>query len=170
MNKFGIYFIVTIFAIIALSRIHSNQSRLPGTGVNEIDFTIIDHENKSVSLSDFRGKAVLLNFWATWCGYCRKERTELNYLHKKYSDRGLVILSVAGDSSIERVREYLLENPVEYHVLWDSDGTVSESYNVRGLPTNFLIDREGRILKKFVGYRNWTDPVSDEEIQALIEW
>ena len=111
---------------------------------------------------------VLLNFWATWCPYCRKERAELNHLYDEYNDKGLVIISISKDRSLVKVQQYIKKNPVDFIVLSDSDGEVSESYGVRALPTNFLIDRDGRLLKKFTGYRKWTDPASSEVLQDLL--
>ena len=139
-----------------------------GSGKEAKDFTLKDLDGYDVSLSSFSGKTVLLNFWATWCPYCRKERAELNDLHKKYYDKDLVIISIAGDKSLEKVRQYISKNPVDFLVLSDSDGEVAESYGVRALPTNFLIDRDGRIIKKFSGYRKWTDPASSEVLLDLL--
>ena len=119
----------------------------PVTGKVAKDFILKDLEGYNFSLSSFRGKVVLLNFWATWCPYCRKERSELNNLHKEYYDKELVILSVATDRSLVKLQRFIKDNPVDFIVLSDSDGEVSESYGVRAFPTNFLIDRDGRIRK-----------------------
>ena len=132
------------------------------------DFTLKDMQGGAVSLSSFRGKAVLLNFWATWCPYCRKERAELNHLYRKYHGRGLVIISVSNDRSVDKVREYLKKIPADFIVLSDNDSTVSDSYGVRALPTNILVDRGGRVMNKFTGYRRWTDPASSGVLEELL--
>jgi peroxiredoxin len=138
------------------------------TGKEAEDFTLKDLDGNDVSLSSFRGKVVLLNFWASWCPYCRKERAELNNLQKEYDGKNLVIISVSGDRSLVKLQQYIKKNPVDFIVLSDSDGEVSESYGVRALPTNFLIDRQGRILNKFSGYRRWSDPASSEVFLDLL--
>ncbi len=132
------------------------------------DFTIKDLSGKSISLSSFKGKLILLNIWATWCPYCRKERAELNALHREYKDRGLVILSVSNDRSVEKVKRYVKKIPVDFIVLWDSDGNVTNSYGIRALPTNFLIDREGIIKHKLMGFRKWTSRSSKKLIEELL--
>ena len=152
----------------SLSRGFSLWESGTGSGKEAKDFTLKDLDGYDVSLSSFSGKTVLLNFWATWCPYCRKERAELNDLHRKYYDKDLVIISIAWDKSLEKVRQYISKNPVDFLVLSDSDGEVSESYGVRALPTNFLIDRDGRIRNKYSGYRKWTDPASVGVFQELL--
>jgi peroxiredoxin len=163
---------VSLLILLALYP-HSSQSFSlresgSGTGKEAKGFTLKDLEGYDVSLSSFHGKVVLLNFWATWCPYCRKERVELNNLHEEYYGKDLVIISVAGDKSLVKVQGFIKRNPVDFIVLFDSDGEVSNSYGVRALPTNFLIDREGRIIKKYSGYRKWTDPPSSEVLLDLL--
>lgn len=139
------------------------------SGSQAADFTIKNLQGKDVTLSSFKGKPVLLNFWATWCPYCRKERAELNELYKEYSKKGLVIISVANDGSIDKVKKYIENNPANYIVLSDQDNIVTEAYAVYALPTNFLIDRNGTIKNKFTGFRSWTDPASRKLLDELIK-
>jgi peroxiredoxin len=130
-------------------------------------FVLIDLSGKKVSLDSFRGKPVLLNFWATWCPYCRKERSHLNELHRDYRDKGLVILSVSTDRSIKKLRKFMTDTPAEFIVLSDSDGRISTSYNVMGLPSSLLINREGIIKHKFTGFREWNSERSRKLIDTL---
>ncbi|MDO8282937.1 MAG: TlpA disulfide reductase family protein [Thermodesulfovibrionia bacterium] len=138
-------------------------------GSQAADFTIKDLKGNDVTLSSFKGKPVLLNIWATWCPYCRKERAELNELYKEYNGKGLVIISVANDRSIEKVKQYIKNNPASYMVLSDEDSIVTDAYSVYGLPTNFLIDRNGIIKNKFSGFRSWTDPESKKLLEEFIK-
>lgn len=137
-------------------------------GSQATDFTIKDLKGNDVTLSSYKGKPVLLNIWATWCPYCRKERAELNELYKVYNSKGLVIISVANDRSIEKVKQFIKNNPASYIVLSDKDGIVTDAYSVYGLPTNFLIDRNGIIKNKFSGFRSWTDSESVKILDNLI--
>lgn len=138
-------------------------------GAKAPDFTLKDVSGKDVSLSSFKGKPVLLNFWATWCPYCRKERAHLNALYKEYRDRGLIILSVSTDQSAAKVKEYLKQTPAEFTVLSDSSGTASSLYSVGGLPTSYLINRDGIIKHRFVGFREWTEAGSKSLIDKLFD-
>jgi peroxiredoxin len=131
------------------------------------DFTLKDTSGKEISLLSFKGKPVLLNFWATWCPYCRRERPHLNALHKDYKDKGLIILSVSTDQSTAKLKEFLKTAPAEFIVLSDSSGTASSLYNVGGLPTSYLISREGIIKQRFMGFREWTDSGSKMLIDKL---
>jgi len=138
-------------------------------GTSAPDFTLKDMSGKKVSLSSFKGKPVFLNFWATWCPYCRKERKHLNSLHNDYKDKGLIILSVSTDNSLVTVKRYLNRIPADFIVLSDSDGRAAASYNVGGLPTSFLINREGNIAQTFMGFRDWSNKGSRELFDTLLD-
>jgi len=116
------------------------------------DFELTSLDGKQVKLSDFRGKAVLLNFWATWCSPCKVEMPWFVDLQKKYGNDGLVVLGVAmDDSDTPKIAQFASELGVNYLVLLGTD-KVSEAYgNVEFLPTSFYIDREGRIVGKGTG-------------------
>lgn len=133
------------------------------------DFTLKDVSGKEVSLSSFKGKPVLLNFWATWCPYCRRERPHLNALHKDYKDKGLIILSVSTDQSTAKLKDFMKNTPAEFIVLSDSGGSASSLFNVGGLPTSYLINREGIIKQRFVGFREWSEKGSKTLIDKLLD-
>ena len=133
------------------------------------EFKARDLSGKSVSLSSFKGKPILLNFWATWCPYCREERPYLNSLHKEYKDKGLVIIAVSLDKSEETVRKFLKKMPLDFIILHDNDNAASQPYGVYSLPTSFTIDRNGIIKDKFLGGRNWTDSNSKKVIEEIIK-
>jgi peroxiredoxin len=130
-------------------------------------FILNDLAGKKISLESFIGRPVLLNFWATWCPYCRKERSHLNDLHRKYKDKGLVILSISTDRSLNKLQQYMEKTPADFIVLSDSEGSVSSSYNIMGLPSSLLIDRQGIIKFKFTGFREWNSKGSIELIDSL---
>jgi peroxiredoxin len=132
-------------------------------------FTLKDLKGNDVSLSSFKGKTVFLNFWATWCPYCRKEREELNALYKAYNEKGLVIISVSLDRSEDTLQSYMKDNPAEYIVLTDTKMTSGAMYGVRGFPTTFLIDRDGVIMYKAPGYKEWSSSASGMIIDKLIK-
>ncbi|MDP3296673.1 MAG: TlpA disulfide reductase family protein [Thermodesulfovibrionia bacterium] len=133
------------------------------------EFKAKDLSGNSVSLSSFKGKPILLNFWATWCPYCREERPYLNSLHKEYKDKGLVIISVSLDKSEEPLRKFLKKTPSDFIILHDNDNAASGPYGVYSLPTSFTVDRNGIIKGKFLGARNWTDSNSKKVIEELIK-
>lgn len=109
------------------------------------NFQLETLEGKNVSLKDFRGKKVLVNFWATWCPYCIQEMPDLNKLYIENKDKDFVVLAVDVGESKADVEKYIKDNPYDFEVLLDKDGRVSMEYLVRGIPTSFMIDKEGII-------------------------
>lgn len=105
-------------------------------------------------LSDYRGKVVLINFWATWCPPCVKEIPDLVELQTSYGDRGLVILGISLDRNPDRVLQPFIDKyKINYPILLD-DGRVAKNYGgITGIPTTFLVDREGIIRNQYVGLR-----------------
>jgi len=152
--------LIAIGAMVAsgkyLNRIRqrANHSTLVGDvrGVSAPDFQLTSLDGKQVKLSDFRGKAVLLNFWATWCSPCKVEMPWFVDLQKKYGSDGLVVIGVAmDDTDTPKIARFASEMGVNYPVLLGTD-KVSEDYgNVEFLPTTFYIDRDGKIVGKGTG-------------------
>ena len=109
-------------------------------------FTLIDASGKTVRLADFRGKVVLLNFWATWCPPCMQEIPWFVEYQAKYEADGLVVLGVSMDESgWEAVRPLLAKMPVNYRIMLGNDAVAREFGGVNSLPSTFLIDRAGRV-------------------------
>lgn len=115
-------------------------------------FTLQDSKGNSVRLADFRGKVVLLNFWATWCGPCKAEIPWFNEFQKKYGGSGVVVLGVSMDEDgWEAVRPYMQKMAVSYRVLLGDNGTAAKYGGIDSLPQTLLIDREGRVAARHVG-------------------
>jgi peroxiredoxin len=133
------------------------------------DFTLPDINGKKVNLSEFRGKVVLLNFWATWCGPCRAEMPSLNNLYNEFKDKGFVVLAVSVDASEKPVKSFEKELKLSFPVLMDKNKAVSfDEYGVLGLPTTFLIDKNGVMIEKIMGEREWDSPQMKEKILKLL--
>ena len=140
------------------------DSSLPDTSdrVEAPDFTLVDQYGEEHTLSDYKGKVVFLNFWATWCPPCREEMPDIEALYKEYGENSedLVILSVANpktkdnpnnnDKTIEEVTKFMEDNGYSYPALMDTTGDVLLQYYITAFPTTFMIDREGRVI----GYAN----------------
>lgn len=120
----------------------------------------------AVHLSDFRGKVVLLNFWATWCPPCVREMPSLEALRKHMNGLDFQLIAVSvDDTGWEAVNPFLMRVPVAMTILLDARGDVSSQYGTYQLPESYLIGRDGRILKKYVGPRDWMDPAIVAEIE-----
>jgi len=132
------------------------------------DFTLKDIDGRDVSLSSLRGRVVLINFWATWCPPCRSEMPSLNSLYKEYRGKGLVVLAISTDRRMSDVKDYVSKNTFEFQILLDPDMRVSRSYKVFSIPTTFLIERNGVIIKRFLGEEDWGSPRIRNEIKKAL--
>jgi len=128
------------------------------------EFSLKDANGRTVRLSDYRGKVVLLNFWATWCGPCKLEIPWFVEFEKRHKDRGFAVLGVSMDEDgWDSVKPYLIRAKVNYRVLMGTD-TVAMLYGgVESLPTTFLIDREGKIARVHVGLVSKSEYENDIE-------
>ena len=132
---------------------------------NADNFMLMNIDGQDVSLSDYQGRFVLLNFWATWCPPCVKEMPALSELHNELNDQhgGLEVVGIHVGPALATVNQFLKDRPVTFDVLIDSDMSLA-SWDVAGLPTTFLISPTGQIIYKAVGEREWN---SKEMIQLI---
>src|SRR3954451_2982013 len=141
----------------------------PGTGKGEaakLDLVVKDMNGAAVRLADYKGKVILLNFWATWCGPCQAEIPELVNTYAEYKDRGVVILGISIDDTAETLRAYAAQKRMQYPVLLMQDD-VDQAYGpIFGVPVTFFIGRDGTISKKHFG--PVTKEQVDQEIKALL--
>ncbi|MDD3088551.1 MAG: TlpA disulfide reductase family protein [Candidatus Omnitrophica bacterium] len=118
------------------------------------DFTLNDLDGKPFSLSSTVGKVVVINFFATWCPPCRMEVPDFQDLHERYAGQGLVIVGISMDQGgAADVKPFVKANGVTYTVVMGNQNVAARYGGIRGIPTTFLIDREGNISQKMVGYR-----------------
>ena len=147
------------------STISQGQPERPEYAIQAPDFTLRTVQGDLFNLSDYKGKVVLLNFWGTWCGPCRREIPDFNKLHDKYQKDGLEIVGITITSgSPERIYNFMKEWDIEYTVLTDIEDyetqRVTAYYGraigqpITGLPTTLIIDRGGYIVKGYIGPRN----------------
>jgi len=134
------------------------------------DFKLNDMDDEPFTLSDYRGKGVLVNFWATWCPPCRKEMPALEALYKKLGDESFAVLAVNQWEDPDHVFAYTGELNVfpTFPILFDPESAISEDYGVKGLPTSFLIDKKGQLAYRAVGGRAFDHPQVERLIRELL--
>ena len=128
-----------------------NRLPYPAKGEPAPDFRLSALDGSPWRLSELRGKVVLLNFWATWCGPCRKELPSLESLHQRFSKDGLAVLGVS-DEKADEVLEFLAEKGITYPTLNDHNAEVFQRYHVTAIPTTLIIGPDGRLRKRIEGY------------------
>jgi thiol-disulfide isomerase/thioredoxin len=150
-----------VFLAFALLTGCVDKSDQPPAGT--ADFTLQDVNGKSVKLSDFKGKVVLLEFWASWCPPCRASVPGLERLHKAFKDKGLAVLAVSMDSGDwDVVKAFISDYGISYTVLKGTD-EVAAQYSVRTIPTLLILNKEGKITKRYLGFG------SEEELERDIK-
>ncbi len=137
--------------------------QIPKNELASIDFQLEDLEGNKRSLSSFKGKVVFLNFWATWCPPCRAEIASMEKLYKRLKGKGLEIIGVDLQEDKKLVRDFVNEYKMTYTVLLDTTGRVGQIYGARSIPTSYIIDRNGMIMARTIGGRQW----DTEEIHNL---
>lgn len=133
------------------------------------DFTLKDVSNKKVSLKDFKGKVVMLNFWATWCGPCRIEMPSMEKLYRQFREKGFVILAVASGDDTDSVDRFIKDYNISFPALMDSNMVVSDSYKVWALPTTYFINSKGQIIGRAQGGRDWGTKEATQYITSLLQ-
>lgn len=126
---------------------------------NAADFNLPDIDGETHKLSAERGHWVFLHFWASWCGPCRKEMPQIQILSQRFSDDELSIMMINTAEDEDTIFSFLASIDVEVNPLLDRDGTVTEVWKPRGLPTTFLIDPDGKVRYQAIGGREWSNPV-----------
>ena len=170
-------FTSTIFLFLVANSAVAHQESFKAMGVvsprNEMpapDFTLQTSNGNSVSLSDFKGKAVLLNFWATWCVPCKKELPSMQRLYDFLKKDGIEVIAISIDrNQRERVNQYVKDYHLTFPVLLDPSQKVRKNFFIMGLPTSYLIGGDGK-LKGFVsGEREWNSPAAKKMFSTLVQ-
>jgi len=134
-----------------------------------VEFRLADLNGKKISLSDFRGKIVFINFWATWCGPCRVEMPAMQKLHTRFKDQNFAMVTINLQEPARKVREFVDRYKLTFTVLLDSQGETGSRFGIRALPTTFILDKSGRIMGQALGAREWNSKKAIALFKHLIE-
>ena len=131
-------------------------------------FRLVDEQGLGVGLDDYAGKMVLLNFWATWCPPCVHEMPSLNAVYERFRDEGFVVLAISVDEDGEQYRTFLREAGVTFPTARDPERSVSTRYGTVKYPESYLISRDGRVLRKYIGPEDWTRPEIVNYLRSIL--
>jgi len=138
------------------------------TGAPAPQFQLNSNNGKPLSLADLKGRIVLVNFWASWCGPCRKEMPLLEQLNRQYRSKGVTLVGVNVEPDSAAATDWLKATPVSFPILFDVDSKVSKLYQVEGMPNTVILDRKGNVQYIHRGYSAGAESEYLDQIRALI--
>jgi thiol-disulfide isomerase/thioredoxin len=144
------------------------QQLRPWAGGETPPLALQDLEGRPHALADYRGKVVLINFWATWCEPCRAEMPAINRLHAALAGQPFAVLAVNLGESETRIRRFLEQLPLDFPVLLDRDSAAAKAWRTRVLPASFLVGPDGRIRYAVIGEYDWTQEGARKAIFSLL--
>ena len=163
MRKHHILGFVATAAVTCAAALASS----PATGPAP-DFTLDSRAGKPLSLSEYKGKVVMLNFWASWCVPCKQEMPLLETIQKKYSKLGFTLIGVNVEPDSKAANAVLQKIPVTFPIVYDTESKVSQAYQVSGMPSTVIIDRKGQVRMLHQGYKPGDENEYLDSIRALI--
>lgn len=131
-------------------------------------FSLLKDDGKPLTLADYRGKILVLNFWASWCAPCVDEVPSLNQFAQRYSGKGVEVLGVSWDEDPDAYRSFLTKYKFSFLTLRNPSRSLGEQYGTIKIPESYIISRDGHLLQKVIGGANWTDPKMISYIDGLV--
>jgi peroxiredoxin len=131
-------------------------------------FTLPSKAGSDVSLGQYKGQIVMINFWASWCVPCRQEMPMLEDIYKKYNKLGFTLIGVNVEPDSKAADDWLKQTPVSFPVLYDKESKVSKMYNVSGMPTTVIIDRKGNVRYRHISYKPGDEGEYLNTIRAMV--
>jgi len=173
MSKQGILAGVIVLALVggAFLMTHANDGGVVGVDSKAPDYKVVDFGiGDIISLRDrYKGQITLVNIWATWCPPCREEMPAMEALYKDFSARGFRVAAVSIDEGNgTKVEEFAKELGLTFDMLHDESGAIQGVYQTTGVPESFLIDRDGRIVRRLIGSHDWNSPANRDLIDRLL--
>jgi peroxiredoxin len=174
MRKATLVVIIAVLAVIGFLFFFGQNSgqrvKIVREGDRAPEFSLPALDGKAISLSSYRGKVVMVHFWATWCPPCVEELPALERLHRAYFGKDLEILAVSVDEGgAVDVEQFMRKNRFALPVLLNPDQSVSRQYGTFKFPETYLVDREGIVRLKIIGAADWTSPEAQKFVQALVD-
>jgi peroxiredoxin len=144
------------------------EQRIINAGDTAPDFSVVTEHGRTVTRSNFGGKILVLNFWASWCPPCISELPSLNQFAKEYAGQGVVVLGVSIDKNEKLYKNFITQRHVVFDTARDPEADISTSYGTFQIPETYVIDRNGKVLEKVISDQDWMDPMFLQRIKAML--
>jgi peroxiredoxin len=172
-----LFAILNIFSAISFSSEINREGLFSKAGIQAVksgkkapNFSLADLKGKKSELKHFKGKVVFLNFWATWCGPCKEEMPSMEALYNQFKEKDFVFLAISVDyEGVKPVKEYIEKQRYTFPVLIDPKCETLDLFEVKGIPTTFLIDKKGIMIGRAIGPKDWKRPEVISILNLLIE-
>jgi thiol-disulfide isomerase/thioredoxin len=162
------YFRSLIFTVCTLLPAAHVAALTVAEKIPDFSLAALDDKQK-YSLADYLGQVVYVDFWASWCGPCRQSLPSLDRLYRQLSNRGFMVLAINVDAYSQDAKDFLKAYPVSYPVLRDESGSLPAAFGVKGMPTAFLIDKQGKVRRVHEGFRLGDEDLIRKEVLILLD-
>ncbi len=169
ISKLSIFLLLCVFQFFGiLTNSFANETL---TAIKQhpaaAEFKLPDMDGEMVSLSDYKGKTVIINFWATWCPPCRDELPSMNRAWQKVKDKNISMIAINVGEDEDTIFSFMGDYPIDFQVLLDQSGEVISQWPIKGLPTTFVVDPEGRLFYRAIGGREWDSDSLLKMVKAI---
>lgn len=174
LRSYTIQLFILVACLLVLQPVHAEEPL--GHHLNPVsphqaaNFSLKDMDDNSYSLKNYKGKVVMVNFWATWCPPCRHEMPSMQSLYERYKNKGFAVLAINEWEDGDKVFVYTgqLSTAPTFPILFDTKGIVADKFSVKGLPTTVLINKKGEVVYRAIGGRDFNHPEVDKVIHTLL--
>ena len=132
-------------------------------------FALSTADGRTIALDELRGRVVYLDFWASWCGPCRRSFPWMNEIEQRYAAKGLTVVAINVDAKREDAERFLQQYPAKFAIVYDASGTTPRAYDVKAMPSSYLIDRKGKITRVEQGFLDEKRAALEENIRSQVE-
>ncbi len=168
MKTLNLFLVLVVAFITTGCEAKPPQSLTPmAAKPNAPAFSLIDMDDAIHTLSEYKGKPVIINFWATWCPPCREELPSMNRAWEKIKDEGIEMIAINVGEDEDTIFAFSGEYPIDFTVLLDESGDEIKKWPIKGLPTTFVLDPSGRIIYQAIGGREWDDDLILDKVRQL---
>jgi peroxiredoxin len=160
--------IALLLAVFVYVIFDSFHEKLVVVGDSAPDFSITTDSGRTMTTSNFGGKLLVLNFWATWCPPCIEELPSLNEFQQRYANAGVVVLAVSIDTDEKAYRNFLSRARLSFLTARDPDKKISADYGTVKVPESYIIDRNGKVIRKLISNQDWMSERMTKDVESLL--